>query len=256
LGQRATVEPGPTRQTIHASPEEKLRERDEELAEAQVHLAKMERQQEALEQQVGQQANTLAAQQAEIARLMALLEDCGDTQPGVVARPAMRDMVDQLPKHPTKTYATRGFAAITHLAIHHSAVSATVPVENIARYHVVDLGWPGIGYHFHIRADGAITQTQRLQTVSWHVSQNNDYSVGICVAGDFTLAAPPQVQIDATAHLVAWLMQELAIAERNILGHREFPRNDTSCPGETWLRHAGWKNLLLDSVRAVFASVA
>jgi N-acetyl-anhydromuramyl-L-alanine amidase AmpD len=235
-----------------------LRQREEELAEAQFHLARMERDLEActrrtaqLESQTSQQSATIAAQQTEIVRLKAQLQQGGGAPANQVARPAMKDMVDQLVKHPTKTYNRRQLRAITHICIHHSAVAATVPVEHVAKYHVEDQGWPGIGYHFYVKPDGAIYQTQRLETVSWHVSHNNDYSVGICVAGDFTYAPPPQIQIDAAAHLVAWLMQELSVPEQNILGHKEFPDNDTSCPGETWLKRMTWKTMLLDSVRAV-----
>ncbi len=196
----------------------------------------------------------MASQQAEIARLKAQLQQ-GGGKPGAggVPKPPVHDLVDQLQKHPTKTYATRKLTAITHICIHHSAVAGTVPVEHVAQYHVESQGWPGIGYHYYVKPDGAIYQTQRLETVSWHVSHNNDYSVGICVSGDFTYVPPPQVQIDAAAHLTAWLMQELAMPEQNILGHKEFPNNDTSCPGETWLKRMIWKNMLLDSVRAVQA---
>lgn len=236
-----------------------LRQREDELAEAQISLANMERELAAIDQlksqlqvQVQQQAASLASQQAEIARLKAQLQQ-GGAPPvtGVVPAPVIHNVVDQLLKHPTKKYPTRKLKAITHICIHHSAVAGTVPVEHIAQYHVESQGWPGIGYHFYVKPDGKIYQTQRLETVSWHVSHNNDYSVGICVSGDFTYAPPPQVQIDAAAHLTAWLMQELAIQERNILGHKEFPDNDTSCPGETWLKRMIWKNMLLDAVRAV-----
>lgn len=236
-----------------------LHQREDELAEAQISLANMERElqsrdqrQSQLEAQVKQQTATLASQQAEIARLKAQVQQ-GGGKPGAgcVAPPVIHDLTDQLMKHPTKTYPTRKLSAITHICIHHSAVAGTVPVEHVAQYHVESQGWPGIGYHYYVKPDGVIYQTQRLETVSWHVSHNNDYSLGICVSGDFTYVPPPQVQIDAAAHLTAWLMQELAVPERNILGHKEFPNNDTSCPGETWLKRMVWKNMLLDSVRAV-----
>lgn len=256
--QLAAVEAGRGLPAAGSVLEAQLRQREEELADAQFHLARMERELETrnrrvaeLESQTSQQSRTLAAQQAEIARLKAQLQQSGGMPASSVARPAMKDIVDQLIKHPTKTYATRQLRAITHICIHHSAVAATVPVENVAKYHVQDQDWPGIGYHFYVKPDGAIYQTQRTETVSWHVSHNNDYSVGICVAGDFTYAPPPQSQINAAAQLVAWLMQELAVPEGNILGHKEFPNNDTSCPGETWLKRMTWKNMLLDSVRAV-----
>lgn len=235
-----------------------LQQREEELAEAQHNLARMERELEArnlrvaeLERQVSQQSAALAAQQAEIARLQAQLQQGGGASPGGVAKPPIHDVVDQLQKHPTKSYQTRRLKAITHICIHHSAVAGTVPVEHVAKYHVETQDWPGIGYHYYVKPDGVIYQTQRLETVSYHVNHNNEYSLGICVSGTFTYAPPPQIQIDAAAQLTAWLMQELVIPEQNILGHKEFPQNDTSCPGETWLKRMVWKDMLLNSVRAV-----
>ncbi len=260
--QRAAVESERSTQTTIAALQAQLQQREEELAEAQLNLARMERELEArdrrlaeLEGQVSQQSKTLAAQQAEIARLQAQLQQGGgSTPPGGVTKPPMRDVVDELQKHPTKTYPTRQLKAITHICIHHSAVAGTVPVEHVAQYHVESQGWPGIGYHYYVKPDGTIYQTQRLETASYHVNNNNHYSLGICVSGNFTYAPPPQIQIDAAAHLTAWLMQELKIPEKNILGHKEFPDNDTSCPGETWLKRMVWKNMLLDSVRSVFAA--
>lgn len=223
-----------------------LRRRDDELAEAQQRLA-------AMEQVLQARDNSLTALQAEVTRLRAALQQGGGTVPVsvVAAKPEIHDVVDQLPKHATLRYATRQLNRITHLCIHHSATAGTIPLENVAKYHVEDRGWAGIGYHFYIKPDGTIYQTNRLETVSFHVSQNNDYSVGVCVSGDFTYAPPPDKQVDAAASLVAWLMQELSVPDQNVLGHKEFPNNDTSCPGETWLKKQSWKNTLADRVRVV-----
>lgn len=233
-----------------------LAQREEELAQAQYHLARMEREVAARDQQIAaltaqgvQQTHTIAVCEAEIARLRALLGGAGAPPP--LPMPAMHDVVDQLVKHAEKTYATRDRAAITHLCVHHSAAAATVPVEHVAQYHVEQQGWPGIGYHYYVKPDGVIYLTQRLETVSWHVSHNNDYSVGVCVSGDFTYNPPPEGQIATAAALIAWLMQTLTIPLAHIMGHKEFPQNDTSCPGETWLRTPHrWKDSLLNAINA------
>ena len=245
---RASATPSP--ETLQA----KLIQREEELAEAQYHLARMERELTtrdqrlaALADQVARQTHTIAANEAEIARLKALL--AGGTGPKPpLPMPALHDVVDQLIKHPEKSYATRPTSAITHLCVHHSAVAGAVPVEHVAQYHVEQQGWPGIGYHYYVKPDGLIYLTQRLETVSWHVSHNNEYSVGVCVSGDFTYTPPPDGQIAAAAALLAWLMQTLNIPLEHVMGHKEFPQNDTSCPGETWLKTHFWKNKLLAAI--------
>ena len=222
----------------------KIRRRDDELAESQQRLA-------AMEQVLQARDSSLAALQGEVSRLRAALQTGSGMVPVAVTRPEIHDVVDQLPKHATLKYATRQLSQITHLCIHHSATAGTIPLENVAKYHVEERGWAGIGYHFYVKPDGTIYQTNHLETVSFHVTQNNDYSVGVCVSGDFTYAPPPDKQVDAAAHLVAWLMQELSVSDQNVLGHKEFPNNDTSCPGETWLKKQSWKNTLADRVRVV-----
>ena len=38
-----------------------------------------------------------------------------------------------------------------------------------------------------------------METVSYQVSDNNSYTIGVCVAGDFTYKPPPDTQVDAAA---------------------------------------------------------
>ncbi|MEA3335926.1 MAG: peptidoglycan recognition family protein [Chloroflexota bacterium] len=214
--------------------ETKLRAREDELADTQIHLGRMEEQ--------------LAARDRRIADLLGQL---GGAAPSAIEKPNIHDVVDDLKKHPAKSYRTRSVEEITHICIHHSAVSGTIPLESVADYHVDSRGWPGIGYHYYIKPDGTIYQVNRQQTESYHVAHNNHYTVGVCVAGDFTYAIPLETQLDSAAQLVAWLMQELNVSEEHIMGHKEFPRNDTSCPGVTWLKNKQWKALLLQQVRSL-----
>ncbi len=172
-----------------------------------------------------------------------------------VPRPPIRDVVDELPKHPEKTYPTRSLSDITHIAVHHSAASPNIPVEAIARYHVEHNKWPGIGYHFYVGPDGTIYQTNRLTTMSNHVYMNNAYTVGVCVAGNFQETLPTPAQLQATAHLIAWLTRLLNIPLEHVKGHREFPHNEshTTCPGDEWLGGFRWHDMLLGRVKRILA---
>lgn len=242
--------------------QEQLAEKTAQLSQLQAKVTALQKDVQTRDQrigqlttQVGQLSAQVAAQQAEIARLTEALKQ---PQPTVgVPKPLITDVVDRLPKHPTLRYSTRKLDKITHICIHHSATPANIAIERVAEYHVNPDpsrnkdAWPGIGYHFYIKPDGSIYQTNRLETVSYHVYGNNDYAVGICTSGDFTRAAPTAEQIKSTAHLVAWLMQELKITSDKVLGHKEFPNNDTSCPGVQWLEGHKWKTALLDAVRAL-----
>lgn len=104
---------------------------------AQLKAAEADRQ--ALQEKV-------AALQKEIAEL---------TQTPPLGPPAIRDVINTLPKHATNRYETRSLSTITTLAIHHSAASGDIPPQNVAAYHV-RRDWPGMGYHYYITSDGTI----------------------------------------------------------------------------------------------------
>ena len=178
--------------------------------------------------------------------------------PVVVPKPPIKDIVDELPKHPTLKYKTRELSQITHLSIHHSATPANIDPFRVAAYQIKadpkrkKDAWPGIGYHYYIEPDGTIFQTNRWETLSYHTGGNNSYSLGICFAGNFTDVVPTPKQIESGGHLVAWLMQELNIPLENVWGHKEYPKNrSTGCPGAQWLDGQKWKEMLLAQVRAV-----
>lgn len=159
------------------------------------------------------------------------------------------DIVDDLPKHDTLTYRTRALTEITTLTIHHTVSSPDRSIESIAAYHVaprprVPEGWPGIGYHFMIKDDGRIYRINYLETKSYHAGSlgapgdENLWSVGIALQGDFTRYPPPQAQLDAARWLVADLKEQLDITQ--VLKHREMPGASTACPGATsddWIEY-------------------
>jgi hypothetical protein len=170
--------------------------------------------------------------------------------PQTIQPPQMTDVVDKLPKHATLKYGTRQLSQITHIAIHHSAAPGNVGPERIAQYHV-GKDWPGMGYHFYVQPDGTIFQTERLETVSYQVYKQNDYSLGICTAGNFMGGLiPTPKQIESIGHLVAWLTQKLDVKLENVKGHKEFPENQTACPGSDWLAGKKWKEMVLAQVKA------
>jgi N-acetyl-anhydromuramyl-L-alanine amidase AmpD len=160
--------------------------------------------------------------------------------------PPIQNLIDTLTRHESKQYKTRPVSDIRYLVIHHSAIPASVKPSKIAAYHVKRLDWPGIGYHYLVDEDGTIYQGNTIEKVSYHAARMNPSSVGICFMGSFMKEPPPQAQIQAGAHLVAWLMGQLQIGLGNVKGHREFMQ--TACPGNEWIKGAKWKELLHQEV--------
>lgn len=158
-------------------------------------------------------------------------------------------VVARLPRHATLRYESRPLAQITHLVIHHTGVAAEVGPEVIAGYHVADLNWPGIGYHYVVYPDGRVVQTNALTTITYHARQFNAASVGIALLGDFESAPPPPNQLDAVAALCVWLRRGLHLPVGAIQGHRELV--NVTCPGSQWLLGAAWKYDLIYRVQSM-----
>ncbi len=228
-----------------------LRDQEEVRTALLEQLKSQQQANQALLQELQRAHEEIGQLQVALTRLQSLLPSDGRPRL-VVEKPPIVDIVDKLPKNPDESYPTRELSDITHIAIHHSAAPANLSPERIARYHVETHGWPGIGYHFYIAPDGTIYQTNRLTTMSNHVYMNNLYTVGICVAGNFTDVIPTPAQLVSTARLVAWLMKELDIPLDNVKGHKEYPQNSghTACPGRQWLEFDRWKDILLTHVQA------
>lgn len=169
----------------------------------------------------------------------------------VVPTPKITDITDSLPRHPSQQYSARALESIKYLVIHHAAVPPTVGAERIARYHVENQGWPGIGYHFFIAADGLIYQTNKLETISYHAQDVNPTGVGICLAGNFTSEIPTVAQLDGTAELCAYLLDHLKLNLEAVKGHKDFVQ--TQCPGQQWDSGQVWRNILLERIKEIQA---
>lgn len=154
------------------------------------------------------------------------------------------NLVGQLPTHPTLKYKTRtADQKIERVVIHHSATvqaevskEATVRhIKSIARGHVAENDWPGIGYHYVIGPGGLVYRVNDLSTISYHVGNHNPTSIGICLLGDFTQGDPTDNQIASARELVFRLGWPV-VPHKALMG--------TKCPGD-WAR---WGNRIVYAV--------
>ncbi len=154
------------------------------------------------------------------------------------------DIVNDLSSYADATYQfeDRPLEAITALTIHHT-VSGTDrdDITAINGYHQSTNDWERIGYHFCITKSGEVYQTNHLTTESFHAGSiyapgdENYWSVGIALLGNFTRLHPPQIQQDAARWLVAYLKEYLAENPiDDVLGHRDMPGGRTQCPGNSY----------------------
>ena len=140
--------------------------------------------------------------------------------------------MESLPSHSHKTYSTRSLDSVSTIIIHHTVTPNDFLTENIAHYHIQTNDWPKIAYHYVVDYLGKIELTNYHETMSYHASAANGYSVGVALKGRFTYEPPADIQIEATRWLVARLRGEMPIT--NVIGHCDADGAQTECPGTTW----------------------
>lgn len=127
--------------------------------------------------------------------------------------------------------------------IHHSATRVHLAGSNpeaFANYHVNHLNWPCIGYTFTI-TPSRIIETSRgpraeisinrnLDDLTYHVGNSNDFSLGICIAGDYRIDTLSEAAIISFAELNRALDND-NIAMAGMRGHNKYPGYaSTACP--------------------------
>ncbi|MGB3219559.1 MAG: N-acetylmuramoyl-L-alanine amidase [Anaerolineae bacterium] len=211
-----------------------------------------------LQKQVGGLQQDKTTLQQQVGALQKQIQDLlagggGTPKPVGVEKPQFEVLADKLPLSttPGNVYGKRQKSAITHIVVHHTAAPAEVGPDRLAAYHVNSRSWPGIGYHFFVGADGTLYQTNHLETVSYQTGGQNNHSMGIVFAGNFTDVPPTPIQIERGAHLIAWLAQDLKVPNSQIMGHKEMPEQQTACPGNQWTGGQQWKKLLFQRIQSL-----
>lgn len=140
----------------------------------------------------------------------------------------IQDITDTLPNRSPDQEPYRTKEQITHISIHHSAVEGGT-IQGYANYHVNTLKWSHIGYHTVIKGN-QIFQTNDLLTFSYHTSSNNHYTVSVSVSGDLSKRRLTNDERDCLYATVLTYMDVFNIPVENVLGHNEYPGNNTACP--------------------------
>ena len=114
------------------------------------------------------------------------------------------------------------------IILHHTA-SADVPASTIHQWHL-NQGWSGIGYHFVIRAGGAIERGRPENTIGAHAGPaGNGDSIGVVLTGNFEYDKPTEAQLDSLVWLITQYL-EPKYGKLQVMGHKDVMA--TACPGK------------------------
>ena len=118
--------------------------------------------------------------------------------------------------------------------VHHSASAESTSVEEITRWHVEGRGFRTIGYHKVINLKGGVVVThegRRETEVGAHTQGHNTNSLGVCVAGNYSVADMKAPVYEELLDVVGALMRRYGIPASQVFGHREAEGAATECPG-------------------------
>lgn len=139
--------------------------------------------------------------------------------------PKFKDVRTSLARHATKRFPVLNMNGKTEIAIHHALVRqglAGANAEGYARFHVHTHNWPGIGYPYVIEPDGTIKFCNPINWRTYHVGNSNNFSIGICLTGDFRTDKVTPEQAESLRLLVNRLKREYPQINR-IRSHHEYP---------------------------------
>ena len=122
---------------------------------------------------------------------------------------------------------------IQTITIHHSASSREeTKLENIDKWHR-DRKFDEIGYHFVVEGDGEIRSGRGPHLRGAHVGGHNTGNIGVCVVGNNCHAGDEwtTAQCLALRELVHALLRVYNLELTDVLGHRDWEKASTQCPG-------------------------
>lgn len=151
------------------------------------------------------------------------------SKPSIVSRSswgaAATKAVTQLPK-----------AKVTKLVIHHTASNNTTVTNSTEIAHqkalqtdMMNRGYQDMGYHFGIGKNGSILEGRLTSLQGEHVSNHNNYTLGITLHGDYETRAFTTAQLNSLCNLLAWLCYDYGLTTSAITYHQAL--SSTACPG-------------------------
>ncbi|KAJ2942783.1 hypothetical protein O0L34_g14970 [Tuta absoluta] len=150
---------------------------------------------------------------------------------------------------------------VPYVVIHHTYIpgacytfeDCSSSMRSMQRYHM-SLGWGDIGYNFCVGTEGAAYEGRGWHTLGIHTGRANNYSIGICLIGDWREELPPPETLQTTKALISeGITLGIISSEYKVIGHQQVM--STECPGTALMTEiGGWPHFQSGHIN--FASAA
>lgn len=125
---------------------------------------------------------------------------------------------------------------VSALVVHHSATESG-GAGAFRVLHRLVMGWSDVGYHFVIgngthSPDGFLERGRPEGCRGAHAKGANEFSLGICLVGDFMTGRPAPAQMHTLGTILRELMHSYGLQKSSVLLHREVKGSSTECPGK------------------------
>ena len=127
-----------------------------------------------------------------------------------------------------RTNGTRSESAIKKIARHHSATTDGSWAAFWNHWSGPGLRWGTGGYHEIILRDGTVELCYDPHEITNGVGGQNSYIYNICVVGNGSFTDAQEKAFDERCKIA---MARFNLKASDVLGHNEFPKHATSCPG-------------------------
>ncbi|MFO7627857.1 MAG: peptidoglycan recognition family protein [Candidatus Fermentibacteraceae bacterium] len=125
---------------------------------------------------------------------------------------------------------------VSALVVHHSATESG-GAGAFRVLHRLARGWRDVGYHFVIgngthSSDGLLERGRPECCRGAHAKGANEFSLGICLVGDFMTGRPTPAQMHTLGGVLRELMASYGLNKSSVLLHRQVKGSSTECPGK------------------------
>jgi N-acetyl-anhydromuramyl-L-alanine amidase AmpD len=129
-----------------------------------------------------------------------------------------------------------GLDGVRAVVVHHSATESG-GAGAFRVLHRLVRGWNDVGYHFVIgngthTGDGLLERGRPVRCRGAHARGANEFSLGVCLVGDFSTGNPTPRQMSTLGRLLAGLLKEHGLSRAAVMLHRQVEGSRTECPGK------------------------